>query len=84
MVPGYEADDIIYTIARDRAAQGDQVTIVSSDKDLKQLISPQIHTLDTMKKSRTTLESFREEFGFEPALLLDYLSLIGDASDNVP
>lgn len=84
IVPGYEADDIIYTIARDRAAQGDQVTIVSSDKDLKQLISPQIHTLDTMKKSRTTLESFREEFGFEPALLLDYLSLIGDASDNVP
>jgi DNA polymerase-1 len=83
-MPGYEADDIIYTIARNRAALGDQVTIVSSDKDLKQLISPQIHTLDTLKKSRTTLESFRDEYGFEPALLLDYLALIGDASDNIP
>lgn len=84
MVPGYEADDIIYTIARDRAVIGDQVTIVSSDKDLKQLISPQIQTLDTMKKLRTTVESFEEEYGFVPALLLDYLSLIGDASDNIP
>lgn len=83
-VPGYEADDIIYTIARDRAALGDQVTIVSSDKDLKQLISDNICTLDTMKKLRTDPKSFREEFGFEPALMLDYLSLIGDTSDNIP
>lgn len=84
MVPGYEADDIIYTIARDRSQVGDHVTIVSSDKDLKQLISPTIHTLDTMKKSRTTVESFIQEYEFPPALLLDYLSLIGDASDNIP
>jgi DNA polymerase I len=84
IVPGYEADDIIYTIALDRAAQGDDVTIVSSDKDLKQLLSPRICTLDTMKKIRTTEHSFREEMGFEPEHFLDYLSLIGDASDNIP
>jgi DNA polymerase-1 len=84
MVPGYEADDIIATVAIDRAGHGDQVTVVSSDKDLKQLIRQNIQTLDTMKKNRTTYTSFVDEMRFEPKYLLDYLALIGDASDNIP
>lgn len=83
-VPGYEADDIIATLAHKAVDHDRTVTIVSSDKDLKQLITPQIQQYDAMKDIMTTLTSFREIYGYEPASLLDYLAMVGDASDNVP
>ena len=83
-VSWYEADDIIATVAKQAATQDRTVTIVSSDKDLKQLITQQIEQYDAMKDITTSLASFREIYGYEPTSLLDYLSLVWDASDNVP
>lgn len=82
---GYEADDAIAT----RAHKAQEIswlytTIVSSDKDLKQLIGEQVDYRDPMKNKRTTFQTFIKEFWFEPQHMADYLALIGDSSDNVP
>lgn len=82
--PGYEADDIIATIARKNGdLQMDEVHIISSDKDLKQLLAPWVVIRDPLKNYEYGEQSFEEEFGFAPKYMLDYLSLIGDSSDNV-
>lgn len=81
---GYEADDIIATLAKKAAAEGHQVTIVSSDKDLMQLISDDISMYDAMKDRFIKREQVIEKFGAGPEKILDILSLAGDASDNVP
>jgi DNA polymerase I len=84
-IPGYEADDIIATLARTYQKDPNlHISILSSDKDLKQLITTNISCIDAMKGIETTHKSFLQEFGFEPEYMLDYLSLIGDASDNIP
>lgn len=83
---GYEADDIIATYA-DRAKQeGKKVTIVSSDKDLMQLIddSDNIAMYDAMKSKVIQAKQVEEKFGVQPNKVLDVLSLMGDSSDNVP
>jgi len=82
--PWYEADDIIATLAKASAGKVDEVRIVSSDKDIKQLIQKWVVVYDPAKDLFTDHDRFVEEFGFEPLQLLDYLSLIGDSSDNVP
>lgn len=83
--PGYEADDVINTRAQKSLVQpGLHTTIVSSDKDLKQLICQDIDSFDPMKNKKTNYLQFKQEFGFEPHLLADYLALIGDTSDNIP
>lgn len=87
-VPGLEADDLIATYARRAQERGWDVTIVSSDKDLMQLIGDvdgaKIDMLDTMKNQRIWLEEVEEKFGVTPDLVGDVLALMGDAVDNVP
>ena len=81
---GYEADDLIATYACDAIRKGGDITIVSSDKDLMQLIEPGIVMLDTMKNKRIGREEVLERFGVEPELVVDVQALSGDATDNVP
>ena len=83
-IPGYEADDIIATLARRWSQDGLQVTIMTSDKDLKSLLDENICCVDPMKWLTHTAKSFVDERGFEPIHMIDYLALIGDASDNIP
>ena len=81
---GLEADDIIACYAKAALAQGWNVTIVSSDKDLMQLIEPGVDLLDTMNNRRIGPEYVIEKFGVEPERLGDVLALMGDTVDNVP
>lgn len=81
---GYEADDLIATYARQAVAKGGDVTIVSSDKDLMQLIEPGITMLDTMKNKKIGRDEVIEKFGVPPEKVVDLQSLAGDSVDNVP
>jgi DNA polymerase-1 len=87
-VPGVEADDVIGTLARQ--AEGDEadVVIVSPDKDFKQLLSDKVSIYKPAKGDQDfeikTGETFREEYGLDPAQFVDMLALMGDSSDNVP
>jgi len=81
---GLEADDIIASYAKAALAQGWQVTIVSSDKDLMQLIEPGLDLYDTMNNRRLGAEHVVEKFGVDPDKLGDVLALMGDSVDNVP
>jgi DNA polymerase-1 len=81
---GFEADDIIATYTCRAVEQGWNVTIVSSDKDLAQLIQPGVDMLDTMKNERRSDDYVMEKFGVPPAKLRDVLALMGDSVDNVP
>ena len=83
-VPGVEADDVIGTLARAAEAQGLEVTIISGDKDLAQLVTPRVRILDTMSGKRRDEAGVRAEFGVTAAQMLDYQTLVGDAVDNVP
>ena len=87
--PGVEADDMIASYARAAAAQGWDVTIVSSDKDLMQLVGTSeqggtIDMLDTMKSARIGPAEVEEKFGVAPELVGDVLALMGDSVDNIP
>ena len=79
-----EADDMIASYAKAAVAAGWKVTIVSSDKDLMQLIEPGVDMLDTMKNERIQREEVIEKFGVGPEKVDDILALMGDSSDNVP
>jgi len=82
---GLEADDIIACYAKAALAQGWEVTIVSSDKDLMQLIEPGLDMYDTMNNRRLGADHVAEKFfGITPAQLGDVLALMGDSVDNVP
>ncbi len=81
---GYEADDIIATLVRRYEGTVDRVVIVSSDKDLMQLVSDKVLMLDTMKDRWVGRDEVREKFGVDPSRVSDVLALMGDASDNVP
>ncbi len=81
---GFEADDLIATYAKDACAKGGDVTIISSDKDLMQLIVPGITMLDTMKNKRVGRDEVIEKFGVPPEKVVDVQSLAGDSVDNVP
>ena len=81
---GFEADDLIATYARQAEAKGARVTIVSSDKDLMQLVSDHIVMLDTMKNKTMGREEVIEKFGVGPERVIDVQSLAGDSADNVP
>lgn len=82
--PGYEADDIIATYTRQAVERGMEVTIVSSDKDLMQLVGDSVSMFDAMKSRKVGVLEVEEKFGVEPGRVLDVLSLMGDSSDNVP
>jgi DNA polymerase-1 len=81
---GFEADDIIGTLARRAAAEGCQVVIISGDKDLCQLIGPKITMLDTMKDKVIDRAAVEDKYGLGPEKIIDMLALTGDTSDNVP
>jgi DNA polymerase I len=83
MRDGYEADDVIGTLATRAAKQGIDAVIVTSDKDFKQIVSPRITLWDTMGDKRTGLREVKERFGVEPHALIDIQALTGDPIDNV-
>lgn len=82
--PGFEADDVIATLARRYAAEGIQVTVVTGDKDLLQIVGDGIGLLDTMKDLRSGPQEVLDRFGVPPELVPDVLGLAGDTSDNIP
>ena len=81
---GYEADDLIATYAAQSLQKGYEVTIVSADKDLMQLIRPGIEFFDPMKDKYFTPEDVREKFGVYPNRVVDVQALAGDSTDNIP
>jgi len=81
---GIEADDIIATLVRRFSGAVDRIVIISSDKDLMQLLSPDVVMLDTMKDRWIGEQEVMERFGVPPSHVPDVLALIGDSSDNVP
>ncbi len=83
-VDDYEADDLIATYARQAQEQGQEVIVVSSDKDLMQLIGRGVQMYDPMKQKAIDREEVIARFGVGPELLRDVLALAGDTSDNVP
>lgn len=82
--PGYEADDIIATLAKRAETEGMKVVIVSPDKDLMQLVNEQITVFEPMNEKYIDANGVKEKFGVPPKLLADYLAMIGDISDNIP
>ena len=84
IMPGYEADDIIYTLAmKYKADKNIMIDIYSWDKDLKQLLDINVSCIDSMKWVTTTPELFVKEYVFEPIYILDYLALVWDSADNI-
>lgn len=82
---GYEADDLIATYTTEAVAAGAKVSIISSDKDLMQLLTmPGVVLVDTMKDKRTGPDGVVEKFGVPPEQMIDLQSLAGDSVDNVP
>ncbi len=81
---GYEADDIIATLAVQAREAGGRVTIVSSDKDLMQLVGDGVEMLDAMKNKRIDRDGVFEKFGVGPERVVDVQALAGDSVDNVP
>ena len=83
-MPGFEADDIIATYARQARESGMSVTIVSSDKDLMQLVGDGVVMHDPMKQRRIGPKQVEEKFGVGPDRVVDVQALCGDSTDNVP
>jgi len=81
---GFEADDIIATYACQAREAGGRVTIISSDKDLMQLVGGGVEMFDAMKNKRIGIEEVEEKFGVGPDRVIDIQSLAGDSVDNVP
>ena len=83
-IEGWEADDIIATLACRAREAGARVTIISSDKDLMQLVGGGVEMLDPMKNKRIGIEQVEEKFGVGPERVVDVQALAGDSVDNVP
>ena len=81
---GYEADDVLGTLAVQAAGLGVDVVIVTGDKDAAQLLGPNVSVLDTGKDQTLTAEKLRERDGIAPEQVIEVMALSGDASDNVP
>ncbi len=80
----YEADDVMATLARQAEREGWDVTIVSTDKDLMQLVGDRILMLDTMKRIEYGADEVKAKWGVAPDRIHDLLALAGDTSDNIP
>ena len=83
-IEGVEADDVIGTLAKTAASQNIDVIISSGDKDLSQLVDPHITVIDTMTGKRRNAAGVQNEFGVPPELMIDFQTLVGDATDNIP
>lgn len=81
---GYEADDIIATYAKQAENDGSKVTIVSTDKDLMQLVSEDVTMLDTMKNRHIGIDEVTDKFGLGPEKVIEIQALAGDSADNIP
>jgi len=81
---GYEADDLIGTLAQIAEKKGFTVIMITGDKDFMQLVTEKSTIWDPMKESATDLQTIREKFGIEPQQMIDVQGLSGDAADNVP
>lgn len=84
VISGVEADDVIGTLARQAEKQGKQILISTGDKDMAQLVSPSITLINTMTKTILGPEEVCEKYGIPPDLMIDFLALMGDSSDNIP
>lgn len=84
MVDGVEADDVIGTLATQATEQGIETLISTGDKDLAQLVNPHVTLINTMTDTILNPKTVPEKFGVPPNLIIDYLTLIGDTSDNIP
>ncbi len=83
-IPGFEADDIIGTLALQGSQAGYRVVIVSGDKDMMQLVSPKVQMLDTMKNKWFGEKEVEEKFGVSPEKVIEVMGLMGDSSDHIP
>lgn len=81
---GYEADDVIGTLARIGEEQGFQVLVVTGDKDFRQIITKDISLWDSMKDKVTDYSAFKREYGLEPRQVIEIMGLAGDSIDNIP
>ncbi|AMX01223.1 DNA polymerase I [Microbulbifer thermotolerans] len=84
VVEGVEADDVIGTLALEAQRQGQAVIISTGDKDMAQLVRPGITLVNTMSNTELDVEGVREKYGVGPELIIDFLALMGDKSDNIP
>jgi DNA polymerase I len=83
-IAGVEADDVIGTLAKQAAETGYDVLISTGDKDMAQLVGPQIQLVNTMSNTRLNREGVKAKFDVFPEQIVDYLALVGDSSDNIP
>ena len=83
-MPGFEADDVIGTLARQAADAGHDVVIVSGDKDFAQLVSERVRMHDTLKDVHYDRALVKKKWGVWPEQIVDWLALVGDAVDNIP
>ncbi|MHA1550051.1 MAG: DNA polymerase, partial [Alphaproteobacteria bacterium] len=81
---GFEADDIIATYSREAHEKGHEVEIISSDKDLMQLVNHTVYMYDAMKDKEIRAPEVLEKFGIRPDQVVDLQAMMGDSSDNVP
>jgi DNA polymerase-1 len=84
IVEGVEADDVIGTLAKQAERENMRCIISTGDKDIAQLVNPQVMLVNTMTNERLDEAGVLAKFGVTPARMLDYLGLVGDASDNIP
>lgn len=84
MIEGVEADDVIGTLARQATEKQIETVISTGDKDIAQLVSEHVTLIDTMNDVRTDLDGVVDKFGIPAHLIIDYLALMGDSSDNIP
>ena len=83
-IPGVEADDVIGTLTREAESAGMRIVISTGDKDMAQLVTPQVKLVNTMSNEVLDGAGVEKKFGVRPERFIDYLTLIGDAIDNVP
>jgi len=81
---GWEADDVIATLTKQAVEQGYNVRIVTSDKDARQLLGPQVHLYNLRKNTTLGVDELLADWGIRPDQVIDFQSLVGDAVDNVP
>ncbi len=84
VVEGVEADDVIGTLCTQASERGIDTLVSTGDKDMAQLVDEHVTLIDTMKDTLMTPETVEEKFGIPPRLIVDYLALVGDVSDNIP
>lgn len=84
IIEGVEADDVIGTLARQATEEGQPVVISTGDKDMAQLVNEHVSLINTMTNTSMDVAGVKEKFGVMPEQIIDYLTLVGDTSDNVP